>query len=170
VKNCVVKKIRKKYMLPLIIKMQFLKLFRENCLLEEDKELERIRLRKLSKVIRNANENKKNEVLNSSIKISDSTFEKIISDYPFVVVDCWAAWCAPCHMIAPIIEEMARDYSGKILFTKLNVDENRKTAMQYQIMSIPTLLVFKNGKLIDQIVGAMPRQIMEPRIIQHLKA
>lgn len=71
-------------------------------------------------------------------------------------------------MVAPVIEELARDYAGKILFDKLNVDKNQAVSMQYQIMSIPTLLVFKNGKLVDRIVGAMPRQMLEPRITRYL--
>ena len=71
-------------------------------------------------------------------------------------------------MVAPIIEEMARDYAGKILFGKLNVDENQQVPTQHQIMSIPTLLVFKEGKLVDRIVGAMPRQMLEPKITKHL--
>ncbi|MGQ9543665.1 MAG: thioredoxin, partial [Candidatus Bathyarchaeia archaeon] len=80
----------------------------------------------------------------------------------------WAPWCGPCHMVAPIIEELARDYAGKILFGKLNVDENPKLSMQYEIMSIPTLLVFKNGKLMDRLIGAMPKQTLEPKITQYL--
>ena len=71
-------------------------------------------------------------------------------------------------MVAPVIEEMARDYAGRILFAKLNVDENREVATQYQIMSIPTLLVFKNGKLVDRIVGAMPGQMLEPKVTRYL--
>ncbi|KYH40363.1 MAG: thioredoxin [Candidatus Bathyarchaeota archaeon B26-2] len=71
-------------------------------------------------------------------------------------------------MIAPVIEEMARDYAGKIVFGKLNMDENPRTAMKYQIMSIPTLLVFKEGRLVDRIVGAMPRNMLEPKITRHL--
>ena len=71
-------------------------------------------------------------------------------------------------MVTPMIKEMARDYAQKIVFGKLNVDENPKTAMQYQTMSLPTLLVFKNGKLMDKIVGAMPRPMFEAKITQHL--
>jgi thioredoxin 1 len=71
-------------------------------------------------------------------------------------------------MVAPIIEELARDYSGKILFGKLNVDENPEVSTQYGIMSIPTLLVFKNGKLVDRIIGAMPRRLLESRIARYL--
>ena len=71
-------------------------------------------------------------------------------------------------MIAPIIEELAKDYAGKILFGKLNVDGNREVPLEYQIMSIPTILVFKDGELVDRIIGAMPRRVLEQRITQHL--
>ena len=113
-------------------------------------------------------EKKKKPALNKPIEVSDATFKEMIQNHPLVVVDCWAPWCSPCYMVAPVIEEMARDYAGRILFGKLNVDENREVATQYQIMSIPTLLVFKNGKLADRIVGAMPRQMLEPKITRYL--
>jgi thioredoxin 1 len=102
------------------------------------------------------------------VKVTDATFKEIIHEHSLVVVDCWAPWCGPCHMIAPVIKEMARDYAGKILFGKLNVDENHEVAMEYQIMSIPTLLVFKDGELVDRIIGAMPRQTLEPKITKYL--
>ena len=102
------------------------------------------------------------------IVVTDITLPQIIKEYPFVAIDCWAEWCGPCHMIAPIIEELARDYSGKIVFGKLNTEENRASANKYNIMGIPTLLVFKNGRLVNQVVGAMPREELEPEIIKHL--
>ena len=104
------------------------------------------------------------------IDITDQSFEKEVlkSDVP-VVVDFWAPWCAPCRMVAPVIEELARDYQGKIAFGKLNVDENPTIAMRYQIMSIPTLLIFKNGQLVDQKIGAMPRTVLEPELTRHLE-
>ena len=106
--------------------------------------------------------------LNKPIVVTDATFKEMTQNHLLVVIDCWAPWCAPCNMVAPVIEEMARDYAGRILFGKLNVDENREVATQYQIMSIPTLLVFKNGKLVDRIVGAMPRQMLEPKVTRYL--
>jgi thioredoxin 1 len=138
--------------------------------MEEDEELEKIKQRKLRQLLEKIaeSEKKKMPALNMPIEVSDATFEDMVQNHPLMVVDCWAPWCGPCRMVAPVIEEMARDYAGKILFGKLNVDENQKVAMQYQIMSIPTLLVFKNGKLIDRIVGAMPRQVLEPKITKHL--
>ena len=138
--------------------------------MKKDEELEKIKQRKLRQLMEKASETEKQKkpALNKPIEVSDATFKEMIQNHPLVVVDCWAPWCAPCHMVAPVIEEMARDYAGRILFGKLNVDENREVAMQYQIMSIPTLLVFKNGKLADRIVGAMPRQMLEPKITRYL--
>jgi len=136
---------------------------------KEDKELERIRRAKLQEMMKKSKTCEKEEkVLNKPIEVTDATFEGTVQNHPLVVVDCWATWCGPCHMVAPIIEELARDYAGKVLFGKLNVDKNPATAMQYQIMSIPTLLVFKHGKLVDKIIGASPRQILEMKITRYL--
>ncbi len=106
--------------------------------------------------------------LSKPVEVSDATFTNIIQSHPLVVVDCWAPWCGPCRIIAPIIEDLAKDYAGKILFGKLNVDENHKIAMQYQIMSIPTLLIFKDGKLVDRIIGAIPRPTLEQKITPYI--
>ena len=102
------------------------------------------------------------------INISDSNFKEFITKYPYVIVDCWAPWCGPCRMIGPVIEELAGDYKGKVVFGKLNTDENQATAMNLGIMSIPTLLFFKDGQLVDKTLGAMPRQALEPKIQSHL--
>lgn len=138
--------------------------------MEEDEELERIRQEKLRQLMEKAAETKNGmeSAPNKPVEVTDASFKETIQNHPLVVVDCWAPWCAPCQIVGPIIEELARDYSGRILFGKLNVDENRGVAMQYQIMGIPTLLVFKNGKLVDRIVGAMPRQTLEPKITRYL--
>jgi len=102
------------------------------------------------------------------IVVGDTDFDSVIKRFPIVVVDCWAPWCAPCRMIAPIVETMSHDYHGKIVFGKLDTDQNQNTAMKYGIMSIPTLMVFKDGELVDQIVGAMPRPLLEPQIVKYL--
>ena len=141
---------------------------------EEDKELERIRLKKLKEMLkRQALKEKKTvekqrKIIDKPLELTDSTFTEFVQNNPFVVVDCWAPWCGPCLMIAPIIEELAKKYAGKIVFGKLNVDENPITASRYQIMSIPTLLVFRNGKLVDTIIGAMPKEMLEARITRFL--
>ena len=134
---------------------------------ERDEELEKIKQSKLQEVMRSVAERKK-PTSGKPIEVTDATFKETVQNHPLVVVDCWAPWCGPCQMVAPIIEEMARDYAGRILFGKLNVDENQEVAMEYQIMGIPTLLVFKNGKLVDRIVGAMPRQVLEPKMKRYL--
>jgi thioredoxin 2 len=101
------------------------------------------------------------------IVVTDSTFnEEVLSSPSPVVVDCWAPWCGPCHMVAPILDQLASEYAGMVRIAKLNVDENRMTASQYSTNSIPTLLFFKDGKLADRLVGALPKAEIE----RHLRA
>ena len=136
-----------------------------------DEGLQNIREKKLRNLKRTFDTNERvssTMELDKPIEVTDNTFAKTISNPGLVVVDCWAVWCGPCRMIAPIVEELAHDYVGRILFGKLNVDENPNTAQQYGIMSIPTLLVFKSGNLVDRIVGAMPRTMLEQRITRSL--
>jgi len=107
----------------------------------------------------------------NTFEISDDTFEGMVlqSDTP-VVVDFWAEWCGPCKMIAPILEELAGENSETFKVGKVNVDDNRQTAMQYGVRSIPTLLVFKDGKVVPngQIVGAMPKDALKKKILDIL--
>ena len=100
-----------------------------------------------------------------TIEVTDSTWESEVlgSDTP-VVVDFWAVWCGPCRIIAPLVEELAEEYEGKVKFSKLNVDENPEVSLKYEIRSIPTLLVFKDGKPVDQIVGAVPKKELQKRV------
>lgn len=130
-------------------------------------ELERLKQKKLREMVDRV-KGEKQDLPSEPIELNDENFKEAIRKYPLLVVDFWAEWCGPCHMIAPIIEELAREYKGKIVFGKLNVDLNNATAMEYGIMSIPTLLIFKNGKLVDQIIGAMPKKILESTITQYL--
>ena len=84
-----------------------------------------------------------------------------------VLVDAWAEWCGPCRMIAPVLDQLAAESNGKYVIAKLNVDENPRTAAQFQIRSIPTLLIFKNGKLVDLIMGAQPKHAIAARLAAH---
>jgi len=106
----------------------------------------------------------------STFEITDDTFEGMViaSDTP-VVVDFWAEWCGPCKMIAPTLEELASENADTFKVGKLNVDDNRQTAMKYSVRSIPTLLVFKDGEVADQIVGAMPKDALKKKILDALK-
>ncbi|HEY83345.1 MAG TPA: thioredoxin [Dehalococcoidia bacterium] len=92
------------------------------------------------------------------IEVSDDNFDQVVlqSDKP-VLVDFWAAWCGPCRMVAPIVEELAEEYEGRVTVAKVDVDQNRKTASRYGVMSIPTLLIFKNGAPVSNIVGFRPK-------------
>ena len=103
--------------------------------------------------------------MSKPIAITDDTFEREVlqSDTP-VIVDFWATWCGPCKMIAPILEEIAAEYSEKLKIAKLDVDSNAKTAGKYNIMSIPSLLFFKNGEVVDQVVGAVPKAQLTQRL------
>ena len=125
-------------------------------------ELERIRRRKLEQLRKKLE--RPRPAINHPIEITDENFERVIKQYPMVVVDFWAEWCAPCLMLAPTLDALAREYAGKVVFGKLNVDENRQTAAKYGIMSIPTLLFFKQGRLVDRVIGAVPKQIIEQRL------
>jgi len=104
------------------------------------------------------------------LELNFDNFDEAVNKHMLLVIDCWAPWCAPCRMVALVIEELARDYQGKIVFGKLNVDENPTIAMRYQIMSIPMLLMFKNGQLADQKIGAMPRKMLEPELARYTES
>lgn len=96
--------------------------------------------------------------MSEPIELTDDNFEQevIKSDLP-VLVDFWATWCGPCRMVGPIVDELAKEYAGKLKVGKLNVDNNGKTSIKYGIMSIPSLLFFKKGQVVDQMVGAAPK-------------
>lgn len=104
------------------------------------------------------------------LELTDASFDAAVSGHALLVVDCWAVWCGPCRMVAPVIEELAKDYAGRATFGKLDVDKNPATARRFQIQSIPTILIFKNGRLVNQKLGALPRAMLEPAIAKHVEA
>ncbi len=99
------------------------------------------------------------------VTLTDSSFEnEVLNSSQPVLVDFWATWCGPCRAISPIIEELAGQYDGKVKIAKLDVDENQGTASKYNVRSIPTILFFQNGKVVDQIVGSVPKSALEGRL------
>ena len=102
-------------------------------------------------------------------QFNDATFENdVINSSEPVLIDFWAVWCGPCRMVAPVIEELAGDYAGKVKVGKLDVDNNPKSAMNYGVRSIPTILLFKNGEVVDSVVGAVPKQSLAKMLDKHL--
>ena len=136
----------------------------------EEMEIQRIKEKKLVEMMQKARAQLETAARNDGkpILLSDVSFSSEISKYPLVVVDFWAAWCGPCRMVAPIIEQLAKEYAGRVAFGKLNVDENPLTSGEFEVQSIPTLLIFRNGEAVDGIVGAVPKYQIESRIKVHL--
>ncbi len=107
--------------------------------------------------------------MSNAVAVSDATFEsEVINSGVPVIVDFWAEWCGPCRMIAPILDQIAEEYKGKLKVVKVDVDANGRTAMQFSVMSIPTLLFFKNGKVQDQVVGALPKKMLQEKVEKFL--
>ncbi len=101
------------------------------------------------------------------VEVTDNTFRDEVIQHPgMVLVDCWAPWCGPCRMVAPILDELAEEYRGRVKIAKLNTDENPGISSQYGIRSIPTMLIFRNGTQVDRLTGALPRHEIE----RHLKS
>ena len=99
------------------------------------------------------------------VDVTDGTFNsEVLSFSGPVIVDCWAPWCGPCRMVGPVLEELASEYASRVKIAKLNVDENPGTASQYSIQSIPTMLFFKDGELVNQLVGALPKGEIERHV------
>ena len=106
--------------------------------------------------------------MGKAVEITDSNFNEIVTKNDIVLVDFWAEWCGPCRMIAPMIEELANEYDGKAVIGKLDVDNNQESSIKFGVRSIPTLLVFKNGEMVDRHVGAVPKETLSSSINSNL--
>ncbi len=132
---------------------------------EEDKELEAIKQRMLKELMK---EREVEKVVDRPLEVTDADFDQFVKRAPVVVVDCWATWCPPCRMLAPVIDELAKRLAGRVLFGKLDVDVNPATVAKYAIMEVPTLLVFKDGKFMGKIIGFRPLPELERMIKAYL--
>jgi len=139
----------------------------EEFISEDDVELKRIREKKLRKMMEESREKK--NLGGQVIHISDSNFNEIAKKNPLILIDFFADWCMPCRMMAPVIEELAKEYAGKVLVGKINVDENPATADRFQVFSIPTLVIMKAGEEVDRIVGFVPKSQVEARLKKYLE-
>jgi thioredoxin 1 len=139
----------------------------------EDEELEKIQRRKLMEMMKRRSSEAKepspsNGITAGILTLTDENFAETIKRYRLTVVDFWAPWCGPCRFVSPIIEQLANQYSGEVAFCKLNVDENPVVSNSYQIQGIPTIIFFSYGNVVDYIVGAVPKSVIESRLKLHL--
>ncbi|MBI4734478.1 MAG: thioredoxin [candidate division NC10 bacterium] len=104
------------------------------------------------------------------LTLTDADFEAQVKTQPLIIVDFWAEWCGPCRMVAPVLEELANEYGDRLAVGKVNVDENRQTAARFGIRSIPTLMFFRDGSRVDQVIGAHPKATIKAQIDQLLNA
>ncbi|MDH5449197.1 MAG: thioredoxin [Candidatus Bathyarchaeota archaeon] len=134
--------------------------------MNEDEEIERIKAKKLEELLKKSQKQKTEGV----VTLTSSSFDNFLQNTNLpVLVDFWAGWCMPCTVMAPVIEELARDYAEKAAFAKVNVDENPDISQRYNVMGIPHFLIFKDGKPVERIVGAVGRGPLEAALKNHLK-
>ena len=136
--------------------------------MSSDDELEAIKHKKLAELQKDAANKAMMSSITEPIVLTDSNFASEVTKYPIMLVDFWAPWCGPCRMVSPIIEQLSREYSGRVAFGKVNVDENQRIAASFGIQSIPTLMIFKGSKAVDVIIGAMPKVQIEAKLKQQL--
>jgi thioredoxin 1 len=134
-------------------------------MMDEDAELAEIRARIRHEMGQAAAAVPAAPALDHPVDVDDAGFEAFVRRHPLVVVDCWAPWCGPCRVIAPSVDALAKELAGRVAFAKLHADENPRVMSQYGVQGLPTLLVFKDGRLVDRLVGAMPK----PQIAAHLE-
>jgi thioredoxin 1 len=131
--------------------------------ISENEELKRLRERKLAEL-----REKRQEMNDGPVHVTDLNFSEITKKQSLALIDFWAPWCGPCRTLAPTIEELTKEYVGKVFIGKLNVDENPNTAECFQVFSIPTMLIMKNGEEVDRIVGCVHKKYIEAALRKHL--
>ena len=131
--------------------------------ISQEEELKRIRARKLAEL-----REKKQEMTDVPVHVTDSNFNEVVKKHSLAMIDFWAPWCGPCRALAPTIEELNKDYGGRVFVGKLNVDENPQTAECFGVSSIPTMVVMKNGEEVDRIVGCVQKKYIDAVLRKHL--
>jgi thioredoxin 1 len=131
--------------------------------ISEEEELKRIRAKKLSEL-----REKKQEMTDGPVHVTDTDFNDLVKKHSVALIDFWAPWCGPCRALAPTIEELNREYAGRVFVGKLNVDENPQTAECFGVSSIPTMVVMKNGEEVDRIVGCVQKKYIDAVLRKHL--
>ena len=140
---------------------------------DNDDEIERINRKKLEEIMTRKRLQQAQPMQSPDgkpILLTDSNFISEISKHDLMVVDFWAAWCGPCRMVSPVVEQLASEYAGRVAFGKLNVDENPMVSSKFGVQSIPTILVFKSGKQVDGLVGAVPKSYIESKFKPYLES
>ncbi|HET6727422.1 MAG TPA: thioredoxin [Nitrososphaeraceae archaeon] len=134
----------------------------------EDEELRLINEKRVKKLQQLLNEKEVLRNISEPLNLEDTTFFQTINKFPIMLVDFWAPWCGPCRMMSPIIDQIGKDYLGKLVIGKINVDENPLIARQFSISSIPTLMLFKRGKEVNKIIGSVSRNKIDEMVKMHL--
>ena len=127
-----------------------------------DDEIRQIREKRIQELKGKMKNTPKADVIN----IDETHFQEFIKTHPFVVLDFWAEWCAPCRRVAVVIEELSKEFSGKVTFGKCNTEDNRLLAMQFNITAIPSIMLFSHGMLVDRIIGAYPKEAIREKIVK----
>jgi thioredoxin 1 len=130
-----------------------------------DDEINRIREKRMQELKAKMKDGIKADVQN----VDEIHFQEFIKTHPFVVLDFWAEWCAPCRRVSVVLDELSKEFSGRVTFGKCNTDENRHLAMQFNITAIPSIMLFSQGQLVDRIIGAYPKEAIREKIVRKFK-
>jgi thioredoxin 1 len=128
-----------------------------------DDELTRIREKRMKELCEKMKHTEKTANVSN---VEEMHFQEFISTHPFVVIDFWAEWCGPCRRIAPVMDELSKEFSGKVVFGKCNTDDNRQIALQFNISAIPAIMLFSHGQLVERIIGAYPKEAIREKIVR----